>query len=299
MKPLWKRLNLKGIKFKGLDWGPIKRKKGLRFYILLSALILLFLVVAYVALYVNYRLSSDVRRGEPAFPSRVSESLKLKAPRVAIILDDAGGEGPNYREIFSIKEPLTISILPHLPESESVAIGALISGKEVMLHLPMEPHNGSYVRNDGSMVLTSMSDEEIERIVYSDLGAVFGASGINNHMGSKATEDKRVMDAVLRVIKRKDLYFVDSRTSRRSVAYTRAKRKGIKSAANNMFVDVAGTKKDIEKALEGLVLRAKRVGYAVGIGHVTRAETIEVLKELMPYYERNGIKFVFASEVVN
>jgi polysaccharide deacetylase 2 family uncharacterized protein YibQ len=234
---------------------------------------------------------------------RFTEKAKVvekasRVPEVAIILDDAGGRGPDYKEIFSIKEPLTISVLPNLQESEAVALSALTSGKEVMLHLPMETYKDSYDRHDGSMITTNMSNDDIEKLVNSNIAAVFGASGVNNHMGSKATEDKRVMDEVLKVIKEKNLYFVDSRTSKKSVAFDEARKMKVKSAENNVFLDVEAKEEKIKNKLGELILKARKFGYAVGIAHVTRPVTIATLKELMPYYEKNGIKFVFASEVV-
>ena len=297
MKSLWERLNLRGIKFRGLAFGP-RKSKDLRFFIWFSVSSIALLFLTFGALYLNYKFSSMVKT-EERFVEKAKVVEKVsRMPEVAIILDDAGGRGPDYKEIFSIKEPLTISIMPNLKESEAVALGALTSGKEVMLHLPMETYKDSYDRHDGSMITINMSNDDIEKVVNSDIAAVFGASGVNNHMGSKATEDKRVMDEVLKIIKEKNLFFVDSRTSKKSVAFDEARKMKIKSTENNVFLDVEANADKIKEMMGKLVLEARKFGHAVGIAHVTRPVTIEMLKELMPYYEKNGIKFVFASEIV-
>jgi polysaccharide deacetylase 2 family uncharacterized protein YibQ len=217
---------------------------------------------------------------------------------VAIILDDAGGNSINYDEVYSIGSPFTISILPNLLHSSKVMNDAASAGKEVMLHLPMEPERYSYVRHDGGMVLTSMSEEEIRRVVLNGLGSVPKVSGVNNHMGSKATGDLRVMNVVFEVLKEKNLFFVDSRTASHSVAYNLAREKGIPAGRNAVFLDVYDNDEAVEKRLEQLVGIAVRDGYAFGIGHATRPRTIAALKRLMPIYEERGVEFVFASSLV-
>ena len=121
------------------------------------------------------------------------EELFDKRPKVAVILDDAGGEMPDYSAVFSIGQPVTMSIIPYLLRSREIAKKASYSGMEVMLHLPMEPENSEYTRNDGSMILSSMPDDEIKSFVVNSLENVKWAVGINNHMGSRATKSVRVM----------------------------------------------------------------------------------------------------------
>jgi len=218
--------------------------------------------------------------------------------RVAIILDDAGGNFVDYNDIFSIDAPLTISVLPNMPGSLRIVDRARASGKEAILHLPMEPINGVYVRHDGSMVLTSMNDDSIKGVVTRDLATVPGVVGVNNHMGSKATEDPRVMDDVLSVIKEKGLFFVDSRTAHDSVAYDRAKAEGVRAAKNVIFLDVFQSEEAVEKKIGELVEMARQNGGAIGIGHATRINTVTALMRMIPEYKKQGVEFVFASALV-
>jgi len=236
----------------------------------------------------------------PARPVKpVAPVLPKKRARIAIILDDAGGNYVNYADVYSIKGKFSISILPGLPYSARVMREAEAHGKEAMLHLPMEPFDSSYNRNNGMMVLTSMTSEEIGRVVMNCLNYVPDVRGINNHMGSRATSDRRVMELVLSEIEGKNLFFVDSRTSPTSVAFDVARAKGVASAKNDIFLDAVEGERAIEEKFALLVQIARGRGYAIAIGHITRPATISVLKRLMPKYEEEGIEFVGASSLVN
>jgi len=226
-------------------------------------------------------------------------SFKRHKIKIAIILDDAGGETVDYNEIYSIIQPITISVLPNLSRSGKTVREAKALGKEALMHLPMEPDNPAYVRSDGGMVLTSMSDNAIREVVLRDLSTVPGVVGINNHMGSKATRDPRVTEVVLDTIKGKGLFFVDSRTSRDSLIWSKAKLSGIRSARNTIFLDVDERENAVIDRFIELVSIAKVRGSAIGIGHATRPSTIGTLKIMMAAYEKMGIEFVFASSLAN
>ena len=224
--------------------------------------------------------------------------FRRSSVRVAIILDDAGGNIPDYSAICAIKEPLTISVLPDMPGSEKVAKSMSDAGFEVMLHLPMESFNGNYRRVGGGMINISDSDSDIKRTVKEDLSSVKWVAGVNNHMGSKATSDERVMKDVLGALKGTGLYFIDSRTSEKSLAFRTARDLHIRTAENNAFLDGETEPAYVADSMKRLVSIARKKGSAIGIGHATRPATIAALKELMPEYEKSGIEFVYASELV-
>lgn len=219
-------------------------------------------------------------------------------PRIAIILDDAGASFLNYKDIFSIDVPFTLSVLPNLPWSERVVKEAIFYKKEALLHLPMEPENQAYVRTDGGMVLVSMGDIEIENVVVRDLSTVAGVVGVNNHMGSRATLDRRVVDAVFKVLRDKGLFFVDSRTGKGSIAYKAAKEDGLAAEKNSVFLDVVDSTEAIEMKLRELISIGRARGSAVGIAHATRPVTIAVLKKLLPEYAKEGVNFVVVSSLM-
>ncbi len=304
MRRRWisKLLNFKIPSFKEFrSWRRINRK--FRFYLggILFACVFLILGCAIVHKLYDFQSKKLVTtKAEVKKEAKKEEVAITKIPkvRVAIILDDAGEDTVELEEALSIRAPLTISILPGLPKSAVVANRVLKNGKEVMLHLPMEPVNGKYVKYDNSMILVSMQDKKIKEFVERSINEVPAAIGVNNHMGSKATQDRRVMNAALDVVKEKGLYFVDSRTSRSSIAYEVAREKGLKSFQNYIFLDVNTSPEVIEKRLMELVAAAQKKGKAIGIGHITRKETIDVLKRKIPEYEAAGVKFVSVSDLV-
>lgn len=306
------------LRFDQIDWRSLKENKKLKLRIGLAVVIILsftFLIDTVVSI-------SKVNRFEEKAPAKAKPAIKQKARKteppkriekkeriffkhagkqvkVAIILDDAGGGIPDYHSLFSIKFPLTIAVIPQLPSSTKIAEQIRNSGFEVILHLPMEANNGDFTWKGPGMVKISDSDEQIKNTVLSDLNSIKIAKGFNNHMGSRATSNERVMNVVFDLVKDKNIFFVDSKTSTTSVAYKMAKLAGIKSAENNVFLDGGTSKSDIEEKFVELMVKARRNGHAVGIGHATRPATIAVLKELMPIYAKDGVKFVKASEVVN
>lgn len=294
-------------RFKSFD--PSKPFKSKKSRISLGITLFMMIVLIFAGLFINEetneKVETETKQEEiaPAFlvPELIGIQERILSgsqPRVAIILDDAGGNIPDYTAIYSIKQPITLSILPNLPRSNYVAWEAVHNGLEVLLHLPMEPLNGDLVRNGGDMILGSMPDDKIGSIVNDDLNSVKWMAGVNNHMGSRATQDKRVMNDIMKVIKDRNLFFVDSRTSNNSIAFETAKEDGVLSARNNIFLDTGTDRSSIESKLNELVSMAKLHGEAVGIGHATRKQTVDVLREFLPKYAESGIKFVYVSEIV-
>lgn len=292
-----------------IDWQKITGDKRLKFLIGLMVVVVLLVIFSLDLIISIYSFRKNIsfeteeveeyiaREEVPAPATKEAKEIKKRKAKIAIILDDAGSDLSNYAAIFSIKQPLTIGIIPCLPTSFKIAERARKAGIQVILHLPMEPKNSRYSRNYGGMINCASNDNEIKKLVLEDFSSVKLAVGFNNHMGSKATEDERVMKAVFSSIDPK-MFFVDSRTSRNSIALKYAKNHNIRSGENNIFLDGTTKESEIEDRFRTLVTMARYRGYAIGIGHATRRATISVLSRLMPEYSKNGIKFVHASELV-
>jgi len=223
---------------------------------------------------------------------------KEARPKLAILIDDFGYADNDMMEAFlTFDFPLTISVLPSLPHSQDAAVLAHKLGKEVLLHLPMEAVEP--VKTDIQVVLTGMSDRDIGDLVERYAREVPYISGANNHMGSLATQDERVMKAVLTVMKRRGLFFLDSLTSSKSVAYNTAKSMGVGSARNDLFLDAETEDPGVvEKRLERLLSIAQQRGFAVGIGHPKRW-TLQALQQSTSMIEQSGVELVFVSEVID
>ena len=165
-----------------------------------------------------------------------------------------------------------------------------------MLHLPMEPKNYPSLNPGPGALLTEMDETDIRRILEAHLSRIEGSRGVNHHMGSRFTERNDKMGIVLRELKKRNLYYIDSRTTKETVALEMAKEMGLPSGRRHVFLDNELSPKRIRFQVERLLGMARRSGTAIGIAHPHK-ETLKALKE---YQHRlgNGVKMVPASELV-
>ncbi|HEY1433957.1 MAG TPA: divergent polysaccharide deacetylase family protein [Thermoanaerobaculia bacterium] len=236
------------------------------------------------------------RRATPP-PERTKAPAPPGVPRVAIVIDDLGNELAPAQRIAGWKPPVAGAVLPDLRWSAASADALTRGGKEVLLHLPMEPEGYPRVRPGPGLVLRTQSDAEIERLLEEDLATVPGAIGVNNHMGSAATADPRVMRAVARVLSRRHLFFLDSRTTDATVAEKAAEEASVPAISRRVFLDDVANESAIRAQLDELVRRARLEGEAVAIGHPYPVTLFVLEKELAGLADR-GVKLVRLSELV-
>ena len=218
------------------------------------------------------------------------------AALAAIVIDDLGNElGPAER-IAGWKEPVAGAVLPGVAFSAAAARALARGGKEVLLHLPMEPEGYPRVRPGPGVILRAQSDAEIVRVLEADLATVPGAVGVNNHMGSVATADPRVMRVVAGVLAARGLFFLDSRTTDATVAEKTAEEAAVPSVSRRVFLDDVETAPAIRRQLAELVRRARDEGHAVAIGHPYPV-TLGVLEEEMPGLAARGVTLVRVGEL--
>jgi hypothetical protein len=213
---------------------------------------------------------------------------------VAIIIDDCGQWPLTERGFLALPIPLTLSILPHVRYTAQTAGDAATAGKGIMLHLPMEPL-GRDTAGPGE-ITTAMTGAQIASATEDDIAQVPGARGLNNHEGSKASADSRVMKDVIAVVKDHDLFFIDSRTNAASVAGETARDAGVPEASRDVFLDNRADEAYTEQMLEQTVEIAKRNGSAIAIGH-PRPTTLAALAAFYPKMQAEGVRFVLASEL--
>jgi polysaccharide deacetylase 2 family uncharacterized protein YibQ len=195
------------------------------------------------------------------------------------------------------REPVAGAVLPGLAHSAASARALSEGGKQVLLHLPMEPQGFPRVRPGPGVILRTQSDGEIVQTLEADLATVPGASGVNNHMGSAATADPRVMRAVARVLSHRGLFFVDSRTTDASVAERTAGEESVPSARRRVFLDDVATEAAVKERLDEALERARTEGSAIAIGHPYPA-TLAVLERELPKVEEKGVRLVKVGELV-
>ncbi len=217
-------------------------------------------------------------------------------PKIGIVIDDFGYNTNNIEKFLDIGRPITLAVLPDRRYSVKVAEIAHSRGYETILHLPLEP-KGELVREEPGTIGSAMSDKEITSRLKEELASVPYIDGVSNHMGSKGTEDRRIMLLVFNELKNKKLFFFDSLTSANSVCGDIAKSSGVKYARRDVFLDISGAAADVEKRLLETRRLAFRKGYAIAIGH-DKADTAAALAKLMPAMAAEGVEFVYISDLV-
>jgi len=233
----------------------------------------------------------------PAQPPLPSKVAPLRRHRVALVIDDLGYNPELAEALFAIDVPLTVSILPNLPHTRAIARRAAEKGKEVILHLPMEPYDYPNAQVEEGTLLTSMDDLQIRRLIEKALEGLDGAVGANNHMGSRMVEDEMKMRVILEEMKKRGLFFMDSRTSPHSRVYDLARSMGVKTAKRHVFLDGRHTVAYIKRQLDLVAEVALENGCGIAIGHL-HPTTLEALRTHLPRLAERGIQFVWLSEVL-
>ncbi|MGC9004388.1 MAG: divergent polysaccharide deacetylase family protein [bacterium] len=215
--------------------------------------------------------------------------------KVAIVIDDVGYDVPLLREFLKVDIPLTISILPNLPHSRESAEIASQAGREIILHMPMQPEKK--IPMDSTFITTDLSPSEIEARIEKALRSVPGAVGMSNHMGSLATQNRNVMSAVMATIKKHNLFFLDSLTTPNSVARECAQLASVPCLERDVFLDNLDDPQYVFRQIKELVRVVKRKKRAIGIGHL-KATTLEGLRLAIPYLAEERIEVVPLSELL-
>ena len=216
-------------------------------------------------------------------------------PQLAIVIDDLGNDRAQADALFRLSYPLTISILPHEVDSGEIAEEAHRRGYQVMLHLPMASNAGD--KDEAIELHPGMAPAAVQKTFADMLETVPYAAGVNNHEGSLGTADQKLMDDLMPLLHERNLFFIDSRTTVATVAETAAHAAGVAAARRNVFLDDQQTVPAVRKQFTLAIHDAREKGSALAIGHPHPA-TLEVLNEMLPEAEREGVHLVFASDLV-
>ncbi|MBW1713106.1 MAG: divergent polysaccharide deacetylase family protein, partial [Deltaproteobacteria bacterium] len=217
-------------------------------------------------------------------------------PLAAIIIDDLGYHPQGDRRFLDLNLPLTLAVLPFSPCGRELAQEAGQRGLELMVHTPMEPHGYPQTDPGPGALLTSMDQAALRATLSQDLDFLPQAKGINNHMGSKLTEDSRRLKTVMAELKRREMFFIDSRTTPLSKVLETARQAGVKSAQRSIFLDNVTQPAAIRAQVRRFVARARAEGQAIAIGH-PHPQTRQVLAQMAP--ELNSqVRLVPASRLV-
>lgn len=217
-------------------------------------------------------------------------------PVVAIVIDDMGDNYRRTKDIISIQAPLTASFLTYPKRLEQQISDSVKSGQEIMLHVPMQPKSNINLSSD--ILTVEMSPSEVRKNFQKMVNRFSNVKGINNHMGSLLTEDETRMSEIMQVLKEKKLFFLDSKTTPKSVGDKVAKKYGVHYASRNVFLDNKNELDYILKQLKRTEKIARKNGYAIAIGH-PKSQTVEALKRWLPTLSQKQIKLVHLSKIIS
>ena len=215
---------------------------------------------------------------------------------VAIIIDDIGYDRKMADGFLALNIPLTFSVLPMGTFNHSIIDNAIQKDVEIMLHQPMEPGDYPTVNPGPGALLYDMSPDELIAQLTDNLDRIPGVKGVNNHMGSKLTASSEKMRQVFTTLKKRKLFFVDSRTTAETMCRPSAELLQLPFAERDVFIDHIQTEAFIKKQLQLLIKRARRQGYAIGIAH-PHPVTLTVLKRMLPELQA-AVLLTHASTVV-
>lgn len=236
-----------------------------------------------------------------AAPSRkqARETPKPAAPAtgnhgrpIAVIIDDIGFDLGIVKELAGIPAPIAFAVLPHTPHAAEAAGILHKAGKEILLHLPMEPRSYPEASPGAGALMVDMEEKQIRRQLRENLDAVPYVSGVNNHMGSRFMEDEFRLSIVMEELGKRGLYFVDSRTTPASRGREAANRKGVRFAERDIFIDHFPGYEAAVKNLTGPSLRkGKNEKPVLMIGH-PQPDTVRALKDTLPRWRQEGARLI-------
>ncbi|WP_420713806.1 divergent polysaccharide deacetylase family protein [Pseudoalteromonas sp. Bsw20308] len=221
-------------------------------------------------------------------------SFDVKAKQIAIVIDDIGYHQRDL-EFLTLPGQLSYSILPHTPYSQAFASLASQSNKELLLHVPMQALNGKKL-GPGALTL-SMSKEQLQQTLGTALASLPQVKGVNNHMGSALTQQSQAMKWTMEVLKKRHLYFLDSRTTDLSQAQNAANFLGVANISRQVFLDNIITPEQLQLRFDELKQQATDHNFAIAIAH-PYPETIDFLREALPQLIDQGFELVPVSQLV-
>lgn len=219
-------------------------------------------------------------------------------PLYSIVVDDVGSNLELLQKtIENFPRFVTFAILPFQKYSKESAEFLKKEGFSILLHSPMEAKESHLNLDYKYIIRANSSQKEVEEILNKQLEDVPFVEGVNNHTGSKATEEEKVMRYVMKYLRKKNLYFLDSRTTPLTVAYKVALEEGVLATERKVFLDDDLKEEKIREAFDEFIIRGRKEKSSVAIGHFKEV-TLKILKEKIAYWTNRGVKFVKLSDII-
>lgn len=221
-----------------------------------------------------------------------AEQIAPQQPMISIIIDDMGYRLSDGLQALNLPGPVTYSFLPHTPNIDRLTEIANQQGSEILVHLPMEAEHHNSLLGPGAL-RSSMSYDNFLKTFHDSVLSIPHAIGINNHMGSQLTSQNKHMQWLMQAVRKKgDMFFVDSRTTAKTVAGRVAHENGVPTATRDVFLDHEPNEAFVRQQLDQLFRKARQKGTAIAIGHPL-PDTLRILHEILPDLEKkHGVKLV-------
>ncbi len=233
-------------------------------------------------------------------PIKEETSVDINVPMrgvIALIIDDFGYRNDHISNGFlELPGNLTYAIIPGHDYSQSFSKKAYDAGYEIVVHMPMENLGKTYGEEE-YVLMSYFQEAEIKERINKSFAHLPEAVGLNNHQGSRGTSDLRIMTILAHEIKENKKFFVDSRTTRNSVAESTMRKYGVPTNKRDIFLDNDLDEEKIKIQILKLADVAERKGIAIGIGHV-KPQTLAVLQREIPDLQKKGFRFEFVSRLV-
>jgi uncharacterized protein len=229
---------------------------------------------------------------KPLFPKPIPKR------QVAIIIDDIGYDLKPVKELLKVNADLTFAIMPFCPHTREAAEMFHRAHRETLLHLPMEPVSYPREKPGQGALFTEMNEEELVFQLEKDIADVPYISGVNNHMGSKFMMDEKKLTLVFTKLKKKKLFFIDSRTSPDTKTFVSAEKVGLPVAARKIFLDNSHDYKEIYNNLINIAKNDGDVAPVILIGHPF-PETIRAISDAMKVFREKRVSIVPVSQIIN
>jgi|TARA_Y100000996_G_scaffold371877_1_gene320480 polysaccharide deacetylase 2 family uncharacterized protein YibQ len=269
----------------------------------LSGIIVCLLIsnyIAYSKLSTNQlksKITLDVDTLEVIKDTSIVDTTSKKNATIVLVIDDFGYRNDSVSDGFlDLNIPITCAIIPGHLQSRKFAQKAFAAGKEVIIHMPMESSLNT-PGEDEYKIKSGMTSEEVEWRIREVLKEMPEAIGMNNHQGSKATTNGKVMSVLGSVLKANNKFFIDSRTTSKTVAEEIMRSIGVPTIRRHVFLDNDDSKDKISERIDEVARLAQKQGIAVAIGHA-KPNTLKAIKDALPKLLADGYQFEFASNVV-
>lgn len=264
----------------------IKKAKLSQYFIPLLA-IFCFIVLALIYILYNPKL-------------QVVETSVQSQAYVSLIFEDAGMDEQEVQKLLEINLPFDVAIIPFLPFSNKIALMCSKSNKEVLMHLSMEPEDQNTVWLTPRSIMNNTPDDEIEKIFKDAMLNLPHSKGFSIHLGTLVCTNEKIVGHLVSLAKANNMIVVDSTSSPKSLFSKIGKQKGIEVISHDVILDSKNELKLIQDKFKLLFNKAKKKGFAVGIGHLGQdggLTTIEAFKEAVKDAQKENIKFVFVSDI--